>query len=85
MMGTQRNQSIFGTPSVFMYSRPAQESNQRRNVNQMFWALVGCRIRTSDMRGTSSQNRRAAPDTHNPVELNEAAALVWWFAWQAAE
>src|SRR5678815_5028985 len=38
MMGMQRSQSILGMPSGFIYSRPAQESNHRKTVNQRFSA-----------------------------------------------
>jgi hypothetical protein len=42
MMGTQRSQSTRGTPPVFMRSKPAQESNQRKIVNQTSRDAVDC-------------------------------------------
>src|SRR6188508_440926 len=63
MMGMHRSQSILGMPSVFMYSRPAQESNHRKIVNHRSCALVGCRVGTSDILITSS-SPGIQPGTH---------------------
>src|SRR3989337_1855856 len=77
--GMLRSQSTFGGPCTFMFSRPAQESNQRRTENQKSWALVGCSVRTSDIRLPPGQGSAVhcalIQGAGVPIKLRDLAAL----------
>src|SRR5262249_47621761 len=77
IMGMQRSQSMRGGPSTFIYSSPAQESTQRRMVNQRFWALLGCKMRTSDIQlpPRSGTTGRWCTNTPIPIRSCDVAAL----------